>query len=154
MPQHIQDCLNSQDGIMVGYRKLQGYLEGVGVHITREHARELSRALDPEGSRLRKSVMRKRRVYKVPFPNSLWHIDGQHKLIRWKFVIHGGVDGYSRVCVFMQAGDNNRAETVERLFLHATDEWGWPQRVRVDFGKENYGIWKQMVAIRSKHTRL
>jgi hypothetical protein len=122
MPQHIQDCLNSQDGIMVGYRKLQGYLEGVGVHITREHARELSRALDPEGPRLRKSVMRKRRVYKVPFPNSLWHIDGQHKLIRWKFVIHGGVNGYSRVCVFMQVGDNNRAETVERLFLHATDE--------------------------------
>ena len=23
-------------------------------------------------------------------PNSLWHIDGNHKLIKWHLVIHGG----------------------------------------------------------------
>lgn len=135
---------------MVGYRKIHGYLEGMGVQITRAQARQICHDLDPDGVRLRKAVLRKRRVYKVPFPNSLWHIDRQHKLIRWKFVIHGGVDGYSRACVFMQASDNNRAETVESLFLKAMEEWGWPQRVRVDYGKENYGIWKQMVAIRSE----
>ena len=28
---------------------------------------------------------------------SLWHIDGYHKLIRCKIVIHGGIDGYSRM---------------------------------------------------------
>ncbi|KIO17819.1 hypothetical protein M407DRAFT_49449, partial [Tulasnella calospora MUT 4182] len=38
-----------------------------------------------------------RRSYYVPFPNSLWHIDGHHKLIRWKIVTHGGVDGKTRV---------------------------------------------------------
>ena len=27
-------------------------------------------------------------------PNSLWHIDGYHKLIRWRIVIHGVIDGY------------------------------------------------------------
>jgi hypothetical protein len=48
----------------------------------------------------------------------------------------------------MQASDNNRADTVEEVFLRATEEWGWPQRVRVDYGKENYGVWKVMVAIR------
>ncbi|KIO23856.1 hypothetical protein M407DRAFT_44189, partial [Tulasnella calospora MUT 4182] len=36
-------------------------------------------------------------TYSVPFPNSLWHIDGHHKLIRWKIVTHGGIDGKSRL---------------------------------------------------------
>ena len=31
-------------------------------------------------------------VYSVEAPNSLWHIDGNHKLIRWKLVVHGGID--------------------------------------------------------------
>jgi hypothetical protein len=109
------------------------------------------RELDPAGTHLRQSVVRKRRVYKVAFPNSLWHINGQHKLIRWKFVIHGGVDGYSRACVFMQASDNNRASTVEQAFLEATERWGWPHRVRVDYGGENNGIWRQMLAVRSEY---
>ncbi|TFK84419.1 hypothetical protein K466DRAFT_553601 [Polyporus arcularius HHB13444] len=38
-----------------------------------------------------------RRVYSVPYPNYLWHIDGHHKLIRWGIVIHGGADGYDRM---------------------------------------------------------
>ena len=34
-----------------------------------------------------------RRVYNIPMPNSLWHIDSYHKLIKWRIVIHGGIDG-------------------------------------------------------------
>ncbi|KAJ7900776.1 hypothetical protein B0H13DRAFT_1560470, partial [Mycena leptocephala] len=36
----------------------------------------------------------RRRTYSVPGPNSLWHHDGQHGLIRWGIVIHGFIDGY------------------------------------------------------------
>lgn len=43
----------------------------------------------------------RRRVYHVDGPNSLWHVDGHHKLIRWHMVIHGGIDGYSRTVVFL-----------------------------------------------------
>lgn len=43
-----------------------------------------------------------RRKYSVPCPNALWHIDGNHKLINWKFVIHGGIDGFSRLIVFLR----------------------------------------------------
>ena len=145
--------LAGRDQLTTGQRNVQGWLEANNINTTRDQVRRLMRELDPDGTRLRASVMRKRRVYKVPFPNSLWHIDGQHKLIRWKFVIHGGVDGYSRACVFMHASDNNRAETVERLFLNATQQWGWPQRVRVDYGKENNGIWQQMINIRGEPHR-
>lgn len=68
-------------------------------------------------------------------------MDGQHKLINWKFVIHGACDGLSRAIVFMRASDNNRAETVTSCFLEATNaSWGWPQRVRADYGGENLGV--------------
>ena len=47
----------------------------------------------------------------------LRHIDGDHKLIEpYWFVIHGVIDGYSRVVVYLQASNNKRADNVLRLF--------------------------------------
>lgn len=42
------------------------------------------RRLDPEAILMRRFSMQtaRRRQYSVPAPNSLWHIDGNHKLIR------------------------------------------------------------------------
>ena len=65
------------------------------------------------------------------------HLDGHHKLIRWKLVIHGGIDGYSRLITFLRVSGNNRAETVLSAFLKAVDEFGQPSRVRTDKGGEN-----------------
>ena len=42
------------------------------------------------------------RCYHVCMPNSLWHIDGHHKLIRWRIIVHGGIDGYSRLPMYLQ----------------------------------------------------
>ena len=53
-----------------------------------------------------------RRVYSVRGPNSLWHIDGLHCLIRWRFVIHGGIDGFSRLIVYLSCATKNSAATV------------------------------------------
>ena len=60
-----------------------------------------------------------RRAYSVPGPNSLWHIDGHHSLITSGFVIHGCMDGYSRLICFLKCSTNNRKETVEGLFLQS-----------------------------------
>ena len=78
-----------------------------------------------------------RRRYSVSMPNSLWHIDGYHKLIRWRIVIHGGIHGYSRLPVYRQASTNNLADTVLNCFLSAVATCGLPSRVRCDRGGEN-----------------
>lgn len=74
---------------------MQGHLLSLNVKIRRKHLRESIRRVDPAGviSRSKKAV--KRRLYSVPHPNALWHIDSHHKLIRWKFVIHAAIDGFS-----------------------------------------------------------
>ncbi|RXW17274.1 hypothetical protein EST38_g8582 [Candolleomyces aberdarensis] len=79
----------------------------------------------------------RRRTYSVPGPNSLWHHDGQHRLIRWGIVIHGFIDGYSRLIVGLRAHNNNRGQTVLDLFLEAAQDYGVPERIRGDHGIEN-----------------
>lgn len=68
--------------------------------------------------------------------NSLWHIDGYHKLIKWRVVIHGGIDGYSRLPVYLQTSTNNKAAT----------QYGLPSRVRCDRGGENVRVLEFMLS--------
>jgi hypothetical protein len=55
-------------------------------------------------------------------------------------VIHGGIDGYSRIPVFLHASANNRAATVLKQFTSAVSEYGLPSRVHCDKGGENYDV--------------
>ena len=59
---------------------------------------------------------------------------------RWRIVVHGGIDGYSRLPVFLKASDNNRASTVLACFCEAVAEYGLPSRVRSDKGGENVDV--------------
>ena len=77
------------------------------------------------------------------------HIDGHHKLIRWRFVIHGGIDGYSRIIVYLRCNTNNKASTVLELFEAAIAAQGQPSRVRSDFGIENVDVARFMLHIKA-----
>ena len=55
-------------------------------------------------------------------------------------VIHGGIDGFTRIPVFLKCNDNNRADTVCSLFQDAVHTYGLPSRVRCDAGGENYDV--------------
>lgn len=65
-------------------------------------------------------------------------------------VVHGGIDGFSRLAVFLRCSDNNRAGTVANLFLQATDEYCWPSRVRTDKGVENTEVARLMLEKRGE----
>ena len=61
-------------------------------------------------------------------------------------MVHGGIDGYSRMPIFLKASDNNRAETVLQLFLESVAEFGLPSRVRSDKGGENVDVAAYMLS--------
>lgn len=84
-------------------------------------------------------------MYYAEGPNSVWHIDGHHKLIRWRLVTHGGIDGYSRTVVYLRCAGNNRAVTVLHAFMDAVARHGIPEKVRSDLGGENTEVWRYMV---------
>ena len=88
-------------------------------------------------------------MYYSPAPNYTWHIDGTHKLIRWKFVVHAAIDGYSRVITFCRCSTNNKADTVLELFQEAIERYGLPLRVRTDHGVENVRVWEYMLRARA-----
>ena len=86
-----------------------GHLLHKGICVPRHHVRASIHRVDPEGVAERKSKAIRRRVYHVPHPNDVWHIDGNRKLIKWCFVVNGGIDGYSRVITFLKCHTNNHA---------------------------------------------
>ena len=66
----------------LGSRMLQGQLNLRGLYIQRCRIRDSVRRIDPVGSVLRWFNTVQRRTYSVPHSQWLWHIDGNHKLIR------------------------------------------------------------------------
>lgn len=127
---------------------LNGHLRSKGIHVQREKLRNSIHRVRGHQV-LHPHIIR--RSYNVPGPNYLWHVDGNHKLIRYKLVIHAAVDGFSRLIVFIKCADNNRAETVLENFVDATSEFGIPSRIRTDLGGENVGIWRYMTHVRGSN---
>ncbi len=130
----------------VGQVMLQGFLKQQGVCVQRHRIRESVFRTDPLRRSLRWHQAVNRRTYSVKGANSLWHIDGHHSLIRWRFVVHGGIDGYSRLVIYLTCNTNNTSLTVFNDFLKATQEYGIPKRVRSDKGGENVKVCYFMVA--------
>ena len=68
-----------------GYREIKSLLQTDDTEpylLQREKVRKLLKEVDPIGSQLRLAIAIKRRVYSVPYPNFLWPLDTNHKLIR------------------------------------------------------------------------
>ena len=131
-----------------GQQILYGYLLDRGIHVQRYRLRDSVARTDPLRRTVRWHEVISRRTYSVKRSNSLWHIDGHHSLIRWRMVVHGGIDGYSRMITYLACADNNRSTTVFKLFHSATKQYGVPSRVRSDKGGENILVCHFMVSTR------
>ena len=58
--------------------------------------------------------------------------------------MHGGIDGYSRLPVFLKCSTTNTAEKVLEYFLDAIQRYGRPLRVESDMGRENIEVAEYM----------
>lgn len=128
-----------------GLSMITGHLRASRIIVQRERVIKAMRQIDPVVRSLRWGALVHRRRYTVPGANSLWHIDGHHSLIRWGLVVHGCIDGFSRVVTLLRCSNNNRSATVELLFVGAINRFGWPSRVRGDKGRENTGVAQLMI---------
>ncbi|XP_052088233.1 uncharacterized protein LOC127734689 [Mytilus californianus] len=132
----------------LGQRMVQGILKTEGIVLQRRRVAESLIRVDEAGVAIRWCRTIRRRSYQVSGPNALWHVDGNHKLIRWGMVIHGGIDGYSRMLTFLNLALDNKASTTFQPFANACQEFGVPSRVRTDHGRENLDIATFMIAHR------
>ncbi|KAJ7363480.1 hypothetical protein OS493_009635 [Desmophyllum pertusum] len=144
-----QDFSDISDGEL-GEGMMKFLLQERGIKVQRMRHRDSIHRVDQEGVRERKKGRLQRRVYNVQGPNHLWHIDTNHKLVRWNFIIIGGIDGYSRLPVMLECADNNKAATVLASFLEAVDRFGLPSRIRTDQGRENVSIVDYMISRRGR----
>ena len=110
--------------------------------ISRSRVRASIYRVDPINTAIRRSVTIRRCVYCVESPNSLWHIDGNHKLIKWRLVIHGGVDGFSRTIVYLRCSTNNETSSVMTSYVDAISIYALPDQVRSDQRGENIEMWR------------
>ena len=72
------------DNPNAGFEEVRAYLKTrqPPVFETRARVRQLVAEIDPEGVSSRWESVAQRRTYSVKSPNSLWHIDGHHSLVR------------------------------------------------------------------------
>ena len=71
--------------------------------------------------------------------------DLHHKLVRWRLITHGGIDGHSRLIVYLKCASNIKSATVYESFLEAVRKYHLPSRVRSDQGGENILVAQHMI---------
>jgi hypothetical protein len=62
-------------------------------------------------------------------------------------VIHGGIDGFSRLFVYLHCANNNKTQTVLSCFRDAIKAFGFPKKIRTDRGGENQSVARLMFKV-------
>ena len=115
-----------------GETYIQGALRSRGIHIQRWKIRDALQQVDPVNRAVRRRYTIRRRIYNVKKPNHLWHVDSNRKLIHWRFILHGCIDGYNRAIVYLKCFNDNLATTLLQCFILGAQGFGLPSRVRGD----------------------
>ena len=134
-----------------GERMLNEILKSHGIYVQRSRLRECLLQSRLRRGKIEEEETLHRRIYNVQGANHLWHIDTNHKLIRWCFIITGVIDGFSRLPVALTCTNNNKAETVLTCFLDGVKEYGVPLRVRSDMGLENVLVADYLISRRGEN---
>ena len=96
-----------------------------GLNISKEHIRKALVDIDPQGVSMRKKKIIKRRRYETNDPLDVFHIDGNDKLKRFGFTIHGRIDGFSRQFIWLFVSrTNNDPLVLANFYLRAITNLG------------------------------
>ena len=149
----IVEELNSA-GYNLGYRSLWMKLKKkYNLVVKRDTVYYLLKIADPEGVAFRYANKLKRRTYFSPGPNFIWHLDGYDKLKPFGFAIHGCIDGYSRMILWLEvATTNNDPTVIGYYFLKTVLGLKFvPTVIRSDKGTENVLVECLQIALRMDH---
>ena len=88
---------------------------------------------------IRRNKLIRSRIYHTIGPGYIYHIDGEDKLKRWGFPIHGCIDRFSRKVMWLVVSTtNNDPLIVDNLFLNCVKQYKIvPKLLRMDAGTEN-----------------
>lgn len=123
-----------------GYRQMTEHLcIKFGINISKEAVRRVLKSLDPNGVSERRRHVIRRRVYDTDGPGHIYYIDGNDKLKRFGFAIHGCVDGFSRRILWLHVSTSNNDPVIyANYFLSAVATYHLcPKILRMDKGTEN-----------------
>lgn len=144
----------NDSGMNLGYRSMwQRMRQKYELSVKQSTVLQVLRLVDPAGVERRSRYRLKRRIYKVPGPNYLWHIDGHDKLKRFGFAIHGCADGFSRKVLWLTVSTtNNKPQVIAHYYLQCLKEFDLiPTIVRSDKGTENKIVELLQMALRYDH---
>lgn len=71
----------SRHGSTTGEPFISGYFHSLGLQVQSNQIRAAINRADPRNTALRWGALVSRRKYYVPWPNSLWHVDGHVQVI-------------------------------------------------------------------------
>ena len=115
------------------------HLSTSGILLRREDVSLALRQLDPENVDKRQRRRLRRRKYRNPGPNYVWHIDGHGKLKPYGISIHGCIDGHSRRIIWLEVAATNKIpELIAKYYLDAVKQMkGKPRVIKTDDGTEH-----------------
>ena len=71
----------------MGYRQLSKFFNiKYNLTVSKEQVRKCLKVVDPEGVKERWGKVKRHRIYETDGPEDVFHMDGNDKLKRWRFV--------------------------------------------------------------------
>lgn len=141
-------------GCNLGYRSMWKRLSKIyKLTVKQKTVMRLLKEIDPDGVEARCRYRLKRRTYKVPGPNHLWHVDNHDKIKRYGFPVYGCIDGFSKEVVWINVSKtNNDPAIIGSYFLNAVERLGYlPTLIRADKGTKANLMENFQIALRYNH---
>ena len=109
------------------------------VNISKNDVRKILKELNPSDAQDSWRKLITRRIYDNNGPADVYHIDGNDKLKKWVFAIHGCIDRFSRNILWLHVSTSNNDPLIIAYFcLSCISKYKMsPRTLRMDRGNEN-----------------